>query len=636
MTGTGRATLEFLINQADEEEGLGNAGIETYRDDPYASLAREIGQNSRDAKLNAPVRVRFDLKHVPMADIPAVESLKSAVHCCLAEARKAQPQGADGSSKEVAFFEQAAAVLEEGLIPVLVIADFNTSGLTGPATRGSVFHSLVKGSGVSRKQNDTSGGSFGIGKNAAYAVSDLQAVFYATRYIGEDGSHPFLAQGKVSLMSHTDANGDQRLAEAYWGQQGFQPFDKVEDVPDWLRREEPGTSVCAVGFRNSPDWHMRIAYSLILNFFHAIHHGEMEFSIDDGRIEINRNNLATLFADQGIRNAAEKNGSLEEFLLSAHLYSCLVSEAAVEKILESRELGRVLVRVLVEEDLPKKVCIIRNGMVITYSLSHFGEAFAHFPMYRDFVALVTPLDARGSAFIKRLENPRHDSLSSDRLPSPADRAAAMPIIKRLAKDIRAVIRAETEISFEDEENADEMREYFGHDPARDDSAEPAEQDDPERIIYTVEPRRPVNPRASTAGAGSGGGTGSGSNTGPGPGPGPQPGPNPRPQPDGPSGLGVARPVVLEGVRNVPVGDPKARVVYFTCPETGVATLSVEATGINEAVPLAIISADNAEVKVGRVRRQVAAGERVRILLGFDEAYTGPLEISASIQPGVVA
>jgi hypothetical protein len=87
------AALEFQINQADVEEGLGNAGIETYRDDPYASLAREIGQNSRDAAVHSPVQVRFDLKHVPTDQIPAIESLRNAVTCCLREANLVQSDG---------------------------------------------------------------------------------------------------------------------------------------------------------------------------------------------------------------------------------------------------------------------------------------------------------------------------------------------------------------------------------------------------------------------------------------------------------------------------------------------------------------------------------------------------------------
>ena len=41
--------FQFPPNLADENEGLGDAGIETFRDAPYASVGRENGQNSNDA-----------------------------------------------------------------------------------------------------------------------------------------------------------------------------------------------------------------------------------------------------------------------------------------------------------------------------------------------------------------------------------------------------------------------------------------------------------------------------------------------------------------------------------------------------------------------------------------------------------
>ena len=54
--------LRFLPNEAWEKEGLGDAGIETFRDTPYASCAREAGQNSRDAAKVQPVRITFDIR----------------------------------------------------------------------------------------------------------------------------------------------------------------------------------------------------------------------------------------------------------------------------------------------------------------------------------------------------------------------------------------------------------------------------------------------------------------------------------------------------------------------------------------------------------------------------------------------
>jgi len=118
--------LEFLPNEAEEEEGLGHAGIETYRDEPYASTAREIGQNSRDAAAVLPVRISFDAIEVPFAEIPELDALRTAADACLAKARAA------GEKKEIAFFEQTGRVLASEPMKILRISDFNTTGVKGP------------------------------------------------------------------------------------------------------------------------------------------------------------------------------------------------------------------------------------------------------------------------------------------------------------------------------------------------------------------------------------------------------------------------------------------------------------------------------------------------------------------------
>jgi len=196
--------LEFPPNQANEDDGLGNAGIATYREDPYAGAGRETGQNSNDAASGRPVRITFDLLEVPFDQIQNLGNLRQAVHACLSKATAA------GDEKEIAFFEQSNRVLSEGPLKVLRISDSNTTGLVGPPeVAGTPFHSLVKGSGVSKKNDPASGGSFGIGKNACYAISDLQTVFYSTLYqVGDQ--QQFLAQGKSILVSHEGPDGVPR------------------------------------------------------------------------------------------------------------------------------------------------------------------------------------------------------------------------------------------------------------------------------------------------------------------------------------------------------------------------------------------------------------------------------------------
>jgi hypothetical protein len=103
------AQLSFLQNPADEAEGLSEAGIETFRDQPFWAVARETGQNSRDARQgDVPVVVRIERSSLPAADFPSRDQFVEAARQCLALAKK------NRNAKETAFFEQACRVLGGG------------------------------------------------------------------------------------------------------------------------------------------------------------------------------------------------------------------------------------------------------------------------------------------------------------------------------------------------------------------------------------------------------------------------------------------------------------------------------------------------------------------------------------------
>ena len=85
--------LKFLRNEADENDGLGHAGIQLYKDEPYASTARECGQNSSDARHDArddqPVIIDFELLEIDRKDFPALDDFSDSIESCLKESEKA-------------------------------------------------------------------------------------------------------------------------------------------------------------------------------------------------------------------------------------------------------------------------------------------------------------------------------------------------------------------------------------------------------------------------------------------------------------------------------------------------------------------------------------------------------------------
>ena len=159
--------------------GIGEAGIETFKGTPYKSLAREICQNSLDAKDGSgkPVIVEFSCSQEASRSFHDYDTLSNAIDSCLSFWKK------NNNKKTVDFFDKAQKVAEQNTIPVLRISDFNTTGLTGSdKDYNTPWQNLVKASGVSDK-GDNEGGSFGIGKSAPFACSNLRTVFYSTQDI---------------------------------------------------------------------------------------------------------------------------------------------------------------------------------------------------------------------------------------------------------------------------------------------------------------------------------------------------------------------------------------------------------------------------------------------------------------------
>src|SRR4029079_13036133 len=140
MSPSARADTDllFLSNDAGELEGLNDPGIQTYKERPYASIARECGQNSNDAPVKRPVLVSFDLVTLDATAIPAIANLRHAVDACSTAAVKSRNEQA------IDFFKQAKKVVGANKIKCLRVSDHNTTGLVGPCEEGTPYHSLVK------------------------------------------------------------------------------------------------------------------------------------------------------------------------------------------------------------------------------------------------------------------------------------------------------------------------------------------------------------------------------------------------------------------------------------------------------------------------------------------------------------
>jgi hypothetical protein len=624
MTGIG---LEFLPNPGGKAEGLSDAGIETFRDKPFAAVARETGQNSRDARQNseAPVRLTFDVVKVDSAGFPSIEEYRNAARICLDKARKRK------NEKEIGFFQQAVKVLSEPQISILRISDFNTKGVRGPCEEGRPFHTLAKTDGMSVKDDINSGGSFGIGKSAVFAISDIQTAIFSTRYIDDGNAAQVLCMGKTLFISHTGGDGKEKGREGYWGKKnGYMPLDSAREIPLWLLRPTQGTSIFSVCMRSHrTDWRYEMAAAILMNFFCAIERQEMEFEIDNGSLKINKGTLQAFFQDPKVNAAVNQLNARAAFDATRMLHTCLIDETSTIRILDVQGLGRVKMRILLRDGLSYTLGIVRNGMYITDNLANFNQPFKRFPLHREFAAIVEPEGPTEGEWFKRLENPRHDDLSAERITDPTLREQGERAFLRLAKQIRDTIRDLARSEPTSSMELDELNDFFASEESR------IEEDDgPEIDPRSFKPspiKRASPPARRTVERPDGDEIDK---------PGPEPEPDPLPDPPNPNPdprpgpfnrpKPAADPIALANERNLlPDGrNASKRQLWFTPPVAGEITLYVEATGVSLPERISIVGSDTGRVENGCLIIICEPGQRLSPIVEFDSAYSGPIEISA--------
>ncbi len=276
----------FASNEGGEDKGLNDAGVVTFKGNIYRYLAREIIQNSLDAREspNKPVIVTFDLKKIRRNDIPTMDQLASSCQRC----RDFWPR-----NPEKSFFDKAIELCSEDYITALRISDFNTLGVGGEdndrhGERG--WYSLIRCSGSSSKEAGE-GGSYGIGKNAPFAASSLRTVLYTTR----TSKKAVAFQGVARLVTHEKSATVKAQNIGFLGGLKGESIRDADAIPQAFRRNYRGTDVVILGFITGKDWEDQLRLSVLDNFWPAIHFGDLEVSIGD--LKITKENLASLLEE---------------------------------------------------------------------------------------------------------------------------------------------------------------------------------------------------------------------------------------------------------------------------------------------------------------------------------------------------
>lgn len=427
----------FPSNNYGTVTGIGEASIETFNGSPYRSLSREICQNSMDARVDKknPVIIEFSCFLIENREIPDYNTLKSSINSCLEFWTEQK------NKKTIEFFKKAKKIIENKSINVLRISDYNTTGLLGSDKEyNTPWHNLVKAAGVSDKEG-TSGGSFGIGKAAPFACSDIRTLFYATRDI--EGLSAF--QGIAKLVSFRekgffkDRDSITTGTGYYSADRKNNPLRECRSIDPNYTRKEYGTDIFVLGFRKKEEWKSEIINSLLEDFLIAIFNNELIVVIDG--MEISSDNLGKIIED--FKDTAP---------IAYNYYQVLTDERAVKIEHEFTGLGAVELRILVNQGLHRKVMMCRkNGMKIFDKANISGTI--------QFAGICILKDEKINEYFRDMENPQHNAWEPERhsVDSKSKAKGNISMLYRFVKESVLDVGKKTTI---DEIDAEGMGEYF--------------------------------------------------------------------------------------------------------------------------------------------------------------------------------
>lgn len=407
----------FPLLDGGSEQGFNNGGIATFKgSDLYDNLAREICQNSLDAKRikDSKVKLEFQIKSFEKKKYNALQDLDLIFDACEKYWQNKKDTRLDS------FLQEAKNTLSNDLIDCLVISDYNTTGLTGSKLsiqEKSVWRALTHSDGVTNKGN-TSAGSYGIGKNAPFACSSLRTVFYNT--YAEDGVKAF--QGVSRLVTHKNTSGEFTQGVGFYQKvEGNERSPIFEDdncsFRDNFKRSEYGTDVIIIGLNKIDSWENNIEKAIINNFFVSIYKDLLEVKV--GSRLINKETILTR-----IKHYLEIEPEDEKLRDTFAFFETLISEDSKHmrsKILEDED---VELHIRKDNNYNKKIVEMRSiGMVVRIRTKNILTKYA---------AVLIVNGEKLNSILKNIEPPKHDKWDPDIIDNDENE-------RKRAKNIRSQI-----------------------------------------------------------------------------------------------------------------------------------------------------------------------------------------------------
>lgn len=392
-------------------EGFSDPLLEYFEGNHEWFIARETIQNSLDARPNYdnPVKIVFEKIEIHKKYVPGIDELKLRIKSCLEQILEIEAT----DEKAKSYFTRALEILGQDYISILKIGDYNTLGLDGlDDDKNGRWFRLVQSVGVN-KMTGAGGGSFGIGKGAPIAASQIRTVLYST-FNGIDR----IFQGKTRLITHKFNEHEYRGTGSF-GIDGYISVRDISLIPEKFSRNERGTDVYIIGYDfKREDWRQELAKSILENFWFAIYSGDLIISLID---EINEVKI--------------EEGTLYENLNKYSPDDAFVYFMAVKKPDRKEErpletLGNCKLFIRKAEFYPKTISFMRKPKMLV-------EKRKFRTLHDNFAGVFLCDDDKGNLILRDMEPPDHNKWDWDR---HADRKLSKKADKEINDWIRDTLR----------------------------------------------------------------------------------------------------------------------------------------------------------------------------------------------------
>ena len=414
------------IDLADKKEG-------------YANPIRELLQNSLDASReagNEKCEINIYIEIIKKSQIPHIGEYEKVLKKAIKTAKNRRSYNTNSEQR----VKPILGALDEETLKVLMFSD------NGAGMRQEQLEAILTG-GVSIKEDERSGGSFGVGNLSSYSLSSLRYVLYATKHKDNTNGTKCLFTGSPILAGHEDGEAQRgnrgRIVRNRPKNEMNPTFVYPDKYPGFVERRmnnlSTGTIVAVLGL--SEDWGEEAEYAIVSNFFHALAHDALIINIhqESGQKTISYDEVDRLMASK--KDFKRARG--ESILSGKTAYQAwqTVKEKNTQKIIKLSNSDRVYVCVKNDSNTDSAIVLVRNGMVIARHdsmLSPDIDALRKDPSLEPFTA-VLDVDKKDAPNLFRLvkdaESPYHNRLQAKILGNEEEKSLKK-LLKELSEEIK--------------------------------------------------------------------------------------------------------------------------------------------------------------------------------------------------------